>query len=90
GTGAYSQPEWIGLGCCHDHAATVWSLGVLLYEMVCGSLPFWDDRAIVSGQHFLRRQVSPEYEHLIRWCLSKHPADRPELEQIFWHPWVWG
>ncbi|RLV63739.1 hypothetical protein DV515_00017963 [Chloebia gouldiae] len=29
-------------------------------------------------------------QHLIRWCLAKHPADRPELEEILCHPWVRG
>ncbi|RLV63977.1 hypothetical protein DV515_00017723 [Chloebia gouldiae] len=29
-------------------------------------------------------------QHLIRWCLAKHPADRPELEEISRHPWVRG
>ncbi|NXX09433.1 PIM3 kinase, partial [Larus smithsonianus] len=81
---------WICLGYYHGHAATVWSLGVLLYVMVCGSLPFQEDRDIVWQQLFFTRQLSPECHHLICWCLSKHPAQRPQLEQILLHPWVWG
>ncbi|XP_064251114.1 serine/threonine-protein kinase pim-1-like [Passer domesticus] len=90
GTHTYSPPEWICLGCYHGHAATIWSLGVLLFEMVCGYLPFLDDHDIVQGQLFFGQQVSPECRHLIRWCLAKHPADRPALQEILRHPWLCG
>lgn len=66
GTHMYSPPEWICLGCYHGHSATIWSLGVLLYVMVCGNMPFQEDRDIVSGQLFFGQQVSPG------WC----PASR--------------
>ncbi|NXQ50862.1 PIM1 kinase, partial [Catharus fuscescens] len=90
GTHVYSPPEWIACGCYYGHSATIWSLGVLLYVMVCGNLPFCKDHDIVSGQLFFGHQVSPACEDLIRWCLAKHPADRPELEDILCHPWVRG
>ncbi|NXQ23619.1 PIM3 kinase, partial [Alaudala cheleensis] len=90
GAHMYCPPEWIYLGCYHGHAATIWSLGVLLYVMVCRNMPFWEEHDMVSGQLFFSHQVSPESHHLIHWCLSKHPADQPELEQILHHPWLWG
>ncbi|XP_023773512.1 serine/threonine-protein kinase pim-3-like, partial [Cyanistes caeruleus] len=90
GTRTYCPPEWIGLRCYHSDGATIWSLGVLLLEMVCGFLPFENERDTVLGQLFFPQEVSPECQHLIRCCLSKHPMDRPVLEQIFYHPWVLG
>jgi len=39
GTMAYAAPEQI-MGMAHSHLADIYSLGVTLYEMICGSLPF--------------------------------------------------
>ncbi|RMB97313.1 hypothetical protein DUI87_26209 [Hirundo rustica rustica] len=66
GTRVYSPPEWICLGYYHGHAATVWSLGMLLYVMVCGSLPFQEDRDIMWQQLFFTRQLSPGWFHAVR------------------------
>ncbi|NWT30933.1 PIM3 kinase, partial [Cardinalis cardinalis] len=86
----YSPPEWIALACYHGHLATIWSPGVLLAERLA-SLRRWGQlgRSLLPplGAFCL---LSPEYKHLIRCCLPNHPADRPELEEIFGHPWVRG
>ncbi|XP_062345061.1 serine/threonine-protein kinase pim-1-like, partial [Cinclus cinclus] len=88
GTREYYPPEWILFGRYHGQPATIWSLGILLYQLVCRHLPFKSREDIVRGQLFFPPRVSQECQHLIRWCLSMDPADRPSLDDLLEHSWV--
>jgi non-specific serine/threonine protein kinase len=83
GTIAYMSPEQAS-GENIDHRTDIWSLGVGLYEMLTGQLPFKGDyeQAViysilneepVTGLH---TGVPMELERIINKCLNKNPSDR--------------
>ncbi|XP_071311640.1 serine/threonine-protein kinase pim-2-like [Agelaius tricolor] len=88
GTPSYSPPEWNDFGWYHGEAATIWSLGILLHQMVCGEHPFRRGRNLSWGQLPLPQGLSQECKDLIRWCLSVNSLERPTLEDLFCDPWV--
>ena len=85
GTPAYMSPEQV-LGDKLDARSDLFSLGVVLYQMVTGKKPFVEDEygsalhKIRLDKHVGARKLNPEIprelERIIDRCLEKQPRDR--------------
>ncbi|XP_077048646.1 serine/threonine-protein kinase pim-1-like [Agelaius phoeniceus] len=67
GTPSYSPPEWTHFGWYHGEAATIWSLGILLHQMVCGEHPFRRGRNLSWGQLPLPQGLSQGHSAEVEW-----------------------
>lgn len=90
GTRVYAPPEWILSDTYTAIPAAVWSLGVLLYDMVVGDIPFETDDSILNNYLEFKNdyRLSDHVVNLIKMCLSQNPNERPSLEDILEHPWI--
>jgi len=61
GTPDYMAPEMIDPPHYHDNSADWWSLGVLIYEMLCQQLPFDDEELEDTGERLLALRRSQEH-----------------------------
>nr|CAH7749468.1 unnamed protein product [Callosobruchus chinensis] len=94
GSLAYSAPE-ILLGDSYDAPAVdVWSLGVILYMLVCGQPPFQEANdsetltMIMDCKYDIPAHVSQNCKKLISRMLLRNPEKRATLQEIASHPWV--
>ena len=92
GTRVYSPPEWIELGRYSGDGLTVWSLGILLYDMVFGNIPFETDHQIIKALLNFRPEIrlSNEVMDLIKRCLTVSQNERITLAKIQEHAWITG
>ena len=90
GTRVYSPPEWIKYRSYRADELTVWSLGILLYNMLCGDVPYETDQQIRDGDLKWRDdvEVSPLVQDLVHKCLHQNPDERISLSKILKHSWV--
>ncbi|MBI3153322.1 MAG: protein kinase, partial [Chloroflexi bacterium] len=81
GTPAYMSPEQ-ARGTKVDHRTDIYSLGIILYELVAGRVPFEGDTAItVIYKHIneappLIDEIPPVLQSVINRALTKYPDDR--------------
>ena len=94
GTPAYMSPEQcMGKTSEIDHRADIYALGIILFEMLCGQLPFMGQ---AFGEYFLQhitapppqpRDLNPEIpfhiEAVILKAMAKAPQDRIQTMEAF-------
>uniref|UniRef100_A0A8C4ERI4 non-specific serine/threonine protein kinase n=1 Tax=Dicentrarchus labrax TaxID=13489 RepID=A0A8C4ERI4_DICLA len=88
GTYDYTSPEWF---LCQSYTAeptTVWELGVVLFGMLHGSLPFSNSFDIINEDPENRHGLSYDCQDFLLSCLEKRPEDRPTLETLKHHSWM--
>jgi serine/threonine protein kinase len=96
GTPAFTAPEVIN-GTSADYPQDVWSLGVIIYSMMYGRLPFVGgpgargrqelyDRILNDEPHYDDNDVSYLWNLMIQQCLMKNPKERIALGDLKRHP----
>jgi len=86
GTVAYLSPELV-LGRQADARSDIYSLGIMLYEMITGRQPFDGEVPIQVAYQHVNSTVGPpsalvpglaeELDELVQWCTANDPDKRP-------------
>ena len=88
GTRVYAPPEVI-TNCHYDlEKVDVWSLGILICNMINGDIPFETDEDICQTNIKFVVTVSKECRNLIMQCLKQDVSCRLSLVEIAEDPWL--
>ncbi|XP_069123753.1 putative serine/threonine-protein kinase SIK1B [Argopecten irradians] len=93
GSYVYSAPEILTEPKYDAVKADIWSMGICLYAMLCGRLPYRDDdlavmRFAMQEKLTFRKYVSKDCRELVRSLLSYDPWDRPAISAIVKMNWM--
>ena len=97
GTMAFASPEILS-GQPYDTSVDIWSLGVIIYYIVSGEIPFlpksrdYDDMKNNIKNHELTFSIkfkgrSKEVRDIIRRCMEKKPENRIKIDELIKHEW---
>ncbi len=93
GSPNYAAPEVISGNLYAGPEVDVWSCGVILYALLCGTLPFDDEsipnlfKKIKSGMYSLPSHLSQSSRELILRMLVVDPIKRISISEVRQHPW---
>ncbi|KAM9207417.1 maternal embryonic leucine zipper kinase isoform 8-T8 [Dugong dugon] len=94
GSLAYAAPELIQGKSYLGSEADVWSMGILLYVLMCGFLPFDDDnvmalyKKIMRGKYEVPKWLSSSSILLLQQMLQVDPKKRISVKSLLSHPWI--
>ncbi|RMZ83737.1 hypothetical protein DV738_g913, partial [Chaetothyriales sp. CBS 135597] len=90
----YAAPEVILGHQYRGDKADIWSVGIILFAMLNGFLPFDGGdlpttlRLVKKGEYFLPPTLSVEASDLIQRVLQKRPEKRISMDEIWTHPLI--
>lgn len=95
GTTVYMAPELTERNSYDGFKIDIWALGVILYTMINGTMPFDEDDETKTKWKIVNEMpdmngsfMVPEARDLIQLLLAKDPNDRPSIEKILSHPFL--
>lgn len=96
GSPSYVAPEILEQGE-YSNACDIWSIGVILYVLLSGYLPFYGntqeelfDKILTASFSFNNKcwnDISDQAKDLVSKMLTLAPEDRPPAEECLKHPW---